>query len=126
MSMLCITRTAYAMCHADFKKLKTTADYESVIRSSVNGVPEHWIPEVAKQCVDSSPSPQGRRHAFHLAPNHVSSACLALAVQSASERQSVLSAKSLLPCAVCVVTCACCALCLQLATVYVGFLLSIF
>ncbi|DBA72080.1 TPA: hypothetical protein ACH3X2_010809 [Trebouxia sp. C0005] len=50
-----------AMKNGDFKKLKTTADYESVIRSSVNGVPEHWIPEVAKQCVDSSPSPQGRR-----------------------------------------------------------------
>lgn len=55
-------------CIADFKKLKTTADYESVVRNSVNGVPEHWIPEVAKQCVDSSPSPQGRRHALLFLP----------------------------------------------------------
>lgn len=57
-----------AGCIADFKKLKTTADYESVVRNSVNGVPEHWIPEVAKQCVDSSPSPQGRRHALLFLP----------------------------------------------------------
>ncbi len=49
---------------ADFKKLKTAADYEAVVRNSVSGVPEHWIPEVAKQCVDTSPSPQGRRHAL--------------------------------------------------------------
>ncbi len=89
------------MCCTDFKKLKTTADYESVIRNSVNGVPEHWIPEVAKQFVDSSPSPQGRRHASHLAPDHVS--CVALAVHFACERQSALSAEepaamSCLPC----------------------------
>ena len=85
--------TVYAMCCTDFKKLKTTADYESVIRNSVDGMPEHWIPEVAKQCVDSSPSPQGRRHASNLAPDHVS--IVALAVQSACESHSCLSAEEL-------------------------------
>ena len=71
------------ICHVlhRFQEAKTTADYESVIRSSTNGVPERWIPEVAEQCVDSSPSPQCRRYAFHLAPHHVSSAVLALAVK---------------------------------------------
>ena len=49
--------------HADFRHLNTAADYEGVVRNSVSGVPEHWVAEVAKQCVGTAPSPQGRRHA---------------------------------------------------------------
>lgn len=48
---------------ADFKKLSTTADYEAIIRDRVSGVPEHWIADIAQQCLHASPSPQGRRHA---------------------------------------------------------------
>lgn len=52
---------------ADFKKLKTTTDYEEVVRTRVSGVPEHWVSDIAQQCVGASPSPQGRRHAPFLA-----------------------------------------------------------
>lgn len=51
------------MWAADFEKLSTTADYEAIIRDRVSGVPEHWIADIAQQCLHASPSPQGRRHA---------------------------------------------------------------
>ena len=63
--------------HADFKSLNTIADYEAVIRDRVSGVPEHWIGDIAQQCLHASPSPQGRRHAPVLAP--AAAVCLAYA-----------------------------------------------
>ncbi|KAL3130784.1 hypothetical protein ABBQ38_000126 [Trebouxia sp. C0009 RCD-2024] len=50
-----------AMKNGEFEKLSTAAEYEGVIRKGVSGVPEHWIADIAEQCLHASPSPQGRR-----------------------------------------------------------------
>ncbi|KAL3138807.1 hypothetical protein ABBQ32_005648 [Trebouxia sp. C0010 RCD-2024] len=56
-----------AMKNGEFKKLSTAAEYEGVIRKGVSGVPEHWIADIAKQCLHAATSPQGRRQAPVLA-----------------------------------------------------------
>lgn len=59
---------AVLACDADFEKLSTAAEYEAIIRDRVSGVPEHWVADIAQQCLHASPSPQGRRHALCTGP----------------------------------------------------------
>lgn len=46
---------------ADFEQLETAEDYENLIKKSVRGIPEHWAPEIAKQCLFSPTSSNGKR-----------------------------------------------------------------
>lgn len=48
---------------ADFEKLESRQDYEQVIRKSIRGVPQHWVPEIAKQCLYAPSSSNGKRWA---------------------------------------------------------------
>ncbi len=45
---------------AEFETLDTADDYEKLIRTSVRGVPSHWPPQIAKQCLYSPTSSNGK------------------------------------------------------------------
>ena len=50
------------MVLAEFEQLETSEDYEKLIESSVRGIPSHWPPEIAKQCLFSPTSSNGKRY----------------------------------------------------------------
>ena len=50
-----------SMVPAEFERLEKAEDYEQLIRKSVRGVPSHWPAEIAKQCVFSPTSSNGKR-----------------------------------------------------------------
>ena len=45
----------------DFDRLHTAADIEHLVRTAVRGVPEAWIPEIARQCLYAPASDSGKR-----------------------------------------------------------------
>lgn len=47
---------------AEFEQLETAEDYEKLIRESVRGVPLDWPSEIAKQCLFSPTSSNGKRY----------------------------------------------------------------
>ena len=46
---------------AEFETLDTAEEYEELIRTAVRGVPSHWPPQIAKQCLYSPTSSNGKR-----------------------------------------------------------------
>ena len=56
---LCATNSWPAS--ADFDTMSKADEYETLMRTAIRGVPEHWIPDIAKQCLHAPVQQTGRR-----------------------------------------------------------------
>ena len=58
--MTCTLVTDGAAC-AEFDQLESKQDYEDLVHKAVRGVPPHWAPEIAAQCLYAPTSSNGKR-----------------------------------------------------------------